>query len=131
MFDLPDDVNDLFGPVIFQYSDADAVNDGILIPFLGAGFDSRHRITSNAFHDLNEHHQPAYPSYKNHDFLRFYFAELLPLIPAAFDTDKRHRRYLTTDFDFRCIKYEPSRHGQLWYVPNEVGGITMMLPSDY
>lgn len=127
---MSDDPDDLFGPIIFRYTDADAIDDGVLIPFYTRRADTGHRITSNAFHELNEHHRPAYPTHEEGDFLRFYFAELLALIPAALEADRRGS-YLTTNFDFQIQQYAAGRRDQLWYVPNEVGGVTMMKPEDY
>src|SRR5207253_10922422 len=107
--------------IVFSYTDREAVEDGILQPFIVNERDTRHRITANAYHELNEHHRPAYPKYDEAAFMRFYLAELLPLLPAAFESD-RHGRYLTTDFDFRVVDYRGERDAQLWYLPNEVGG---------
>ena len=35
---------------------------------------------------------------------------------------------LKTDFDFRVTN---ASDDVLWYIPNEIGGITMMKPEDY
>src|ERR1044071_1511175 len=54
-------VNDLFGEVIFAYTDADALNDGVLVDIssLGLAFESKpiNRITGNLFWQM----QPDYP----------------------------------------------------------------------
>lgn len=121
---------EFWGQPISVYTDSNAIDDGILIPFRTRRGDTGHRITSNAFHSLNEHHRPAYPTYEDGDFLRFYFCELLALIPAALACDRRGS-YLTTNFDFRVQEYSGGTSDQLWYVPNEIGGITMMRPDDY
>lgn len=128
----PDDfLSELFGDVVFSYTDADAIADGVLIPFLTPqGGDTRHRITSNAYHALKEHYAPQYPEYQDADFYRFFFNELLPLVPEAFRVYKRGD-ILTTDFNYVVEIYNPEKSKQLWYIPNEVGGITEMLPSDY
>ena len=131
---MPDDssLNDFrkkfYGEPIFSYADQDAVADGILIPFVVGKKDTLHRITSNAFNELSEYHrQHNYPDYETEDFYRFFFSELLPLIPEA------HRVYdqgssLKTTYDFEVTEKDSEI---LWYLPNEVNGITMMLPSDY
>ena len=117
--------------MIVSYTDADAIADGVLIPFLTPqGEDTRHRITSNAYHALKEHYVPQYPEYQDADFYRFFFNELLPLVPEALRVYERGD-ILTTDFNYRVEKYDPEKNKQLWYIPNEVGGITEMLPSDY
>ena len=128
--DPGDFLKELFGEVIFSYTDADAIADGVLIPFLSAGKDTGHRITNNAYTELKEHYAPQYPEYKDADFYKFFFNELLPLVPEAFRVYKADE-ILTTDFDFKVRKYDPAKSQQLWYVPNEVGGVTEMLPSDY
>jgi hypothetical protein len=129
--DNPDDfVKDLFGPVIFSYTDTHAINDGVLIPFYVNRKDTGHRITSNAFKALKRHHAPTYPNYETGDFYHFFFNELLPLVPEAFRVYKANG-ILTTDFDFRVAEYRAERSEQLWYLPNEVQGVTMMKPEDY
>ena len=119
-----------FGDVIYEYPDSEAIADGILVPYLTpSGKDTHHRITTNAFNDLQAHYQPRYPEYKFEDFYKFFFAEMLPLIPFAI---KRwdEGEILTTDYDFRVIK-DQERPDRLWHLPNEVGGVTTMLPGDY
>lgn len=124
-------LEELFGPVIYSYPDSQAIEDGVLIPFLTPqGNDTKHRMTSNAYHALKDHHAPRYAEYADADFYRFFFAELLPLLPAA-HREWRNQSILTTDFDFRVEKYSPGKEKQLWYIPNETGGVTMLLPSDY
>ena len=127
---MTDFLHELFGDVIYSYPDSQAIADGILIPFVVKGRDTHHRITANAYEGLKEHYAPSYTRYEDADFYRFFFAELLPLLPEAY------RRYaagdiLTTEFGFRVTKYETTRDKQLWYIPNELGGITMMRPSDW
>lgn len=122
-------LNELFGNVIFSYSDGQAIEDGVLVPFVAGGRDTRHRVTRNAYEALKAHYAPQYPAYKDRDFYRFFFNELLPLAPFAIRQYERGD-VLTTDFDFRVRKYEPEHGQQLWYIPNEVSGVTMMLPED-
>lgn len=129
------DVDDPFedAPII-RYTDDDAVADGVLKKFLTPqGRDTRHRITGNAYHELTEHHRPSYPEYDEAAFMRFYLAELIPLIPEALRVYEQNigGGILTTDFDFRVRKFESGVAKQLWYIPNEIGGVTMMKPEDY
>ena len=127
------DVDDPFkdSDVVFKYTDGEAVDDGVLKRFLTPqGRDTRHRITANAYEQLTEHHKPAYPQYTEADFMRFYLAELLPLVPEAVRVYEKNigGGILKTDYDFRVTKQEGD---VLWYIPNEIGGITMMKPEDY
>ena len=125
-----DVTRELFGDVIVSYTDDQAVEDGILKPFAFNGRDTRHRITGNAYHELTEHHRPVYPTYTEQDFMRFYFAELLPLVPEALRVYEKNigGGIIKTDYDFRVTKQDGD---VLWYVPNEIGGITVMKPEDY
>ena len=34
----------------------------------------------------------------------------------------------TTDFNVRARQFEAGQSEQLWYIPNEIGGVTMMKP---
>lgn len=130
--DNPDDLlKNLFGPVIYEYTDAQAIEDGVLIPFVAGSKDTGHRITSNAWHELKEHYRAnGYQDYTDRQFYDFFFAELLPLVPEAYRQWER-QGILTTNYDFRVEKYNSSRSDQLWYIPNEVGGVTTMKPEDY
>ncbi|MCI0724479.1 MAG: hypothetical protein L0338_36775 [Acidobacteria bacterium] len=56
------------GNVVFEYTDAQAIEDGVLIPYVVNGRDTRHRITSNAYESLKQHYAPQYPEYKEADF---------------------------------------------------------------
>ena len=127
------DVDDPFkdADVVFSYTDDQAVDDGVLKRFLTPqGRDTTHRITGNAYDQLTEHHKPAYPQYTEGDFMRFYLAELLPLIPEVVRVYEKNigGGILKTDFDFRVTK---TSDDVLWYIPNEIGGVTMMKPEDY
>ena len=124
-------VRELFGDVVFSYTDEQAIDDGVLNPFLTPqSRDTRHRITANAYHELTEHHRPVYPNYTEQDFMRFYLAELLPLAPEAFRVYEKNigGGILKTDDDFQITNQE---RDVVWYVPNDVGGVTMMKPEDY
>lgn len=127
----PDDLlKQLFGDVVFSYTDAQAIEDGILIPFVANGRDTRHRITNNAYTELKEYYRgKGYSDYDEKQFYYFFFNELLPLVPASF-REWRAGEILTTNYDFRVEKYDSNKR-QLWYEPNEVGGITLMLPEDH
>ena len=82
---LHDKLKEFFGEPIFSYTDRDAINDGVLIPFIAGEQNTLHRITSNAFNELAEYHrQRCYPKYEAPDFYRFFFYELLPLVGEAY-----------------------------------------------
>ena len=121
-------IKQLFGEVVFEYTDAQAIEDGILIPFVADKRDTARRITRNAYDGLKGHYRAnGYAEYTEPQFYRFFFAELLPLVPAA------HQEYdrggiLKTGYDFGVTQQSDD---VLWYLPNEVGGITVMLPEDY
>lgn len=125
--DLEERLRETFGETIFSYTDEQAVDDGMLVPFCTSRGDTGHRITRNAYATLREHHRNGYPAYSDAEFLRFFFAELLPLIPTA-RTVYGRRGILKTTYDFRVVEQQDQ---VLWYLPNENDGVTIMLPEDY
>lgn len=115
--------------VISVYSDDDALDDGVLIRLPTNTSNSPHRIAVGAFAELSDYHRRrGYERYADEDFKRFYFNELMPLTGYA---QKRwaEEKILKTNYDFRVGDWKGSR--VIWYIPNEVGGITMMRPADY
>jgi hypothetical protein len=122
-------LKELFGEVVSSYTDEQAVEDGTLVPFVARGKDTGHRITSNAYRELKGYYLGhGYEGYGEAEFYRFFFAELLPLVPAA-RLKYRQGEILTTNYDFRVSHRKHER--VLWYIPNERGGITIMKPEDY
>lgn len=122
----------LFGPVVYSYPDSQAIEDGVLIPFVANNRDTRHRMTNNAFHELKQHYKErrAYNDYADTDFYRFFFNEFIVLVPYAVREYQRGG-ILETDFDFKVGRFSVTKSDRLWYLPNEVGGVTMMKPEDY
>lgn len=57
MQDDDDLLCELFGDVIFCYTDDQAIADGVLIPFVVAERDTGQRIATNAWHELKEHYR--------------------------------------------------------------------------
>jgi hypothetical protein len=112
--------------LVFSYTDEQAVEDGVLIPFIAGGRDTGHRITGNLYHDLKGHYKGY--DYDDPEYLRFFLNELLPLVPYALKEWDR-KGMLTSDYDFKAGK--PQGEKVIWYVPNEVNGITMMKPEDW
>ncbi len=124
-----DEAEDSLDAVIFRYTEEQAIEDGVLIPFRVNDRDTRHRITGNAYATLTGYHRErGCAEYDDPAFLRFFLNELLPLVPVAHET-YRHAGILRTNYLFSVINKQQSE--TLWYLPNEVGGVTMMLPSDY
>jgi hypothetical protein len=121
-------LEDLFGPTISQYTDDHAVEDGTLVPFIERGKDTLHRVTRTAWEEMIAYHRTHnYPEYSDAELYRFFYAELQPLVSAAHH-GWNHADILKTDYTFDTRQ---SKDGVLWYVPNERGGITIMLPEDY
>lgn len=62
--------------------------------------------------------------------MRFYLNELLPLVPEAIRVYEKNigGGILKTDFHFRVTQ---ASDDVLWYIPNEIGGVTMMKLEDY
>lgn len=126
-----DSVRELFGEPIFEYTDEQAVADGVLIPFVVGNRDTRHRITGNAFRTLKEYYSArGYARYRDEQFGEFFLRELLPLVPEALHVYQHNvgGGVLKTDYDFSVTK---KRDDVLWYIPNERNGVTIMLPGDY
>ncbi len=70
--------------LVFSYTDSQAVEDGVLIPFVAPSGDTKHRVTRNAWGDLIQHYRTkGYEDYDDAQFYRFFFAEMLPLAPFA------------------------------------------------
>lgn len=105
--------------VISSYTAQDAIRDGVLSP-LGK---SNHLITTNLLVELKEKH-----SMQTEEALRFALCELLPLVSYAFKTYE-NGRILKSNYKFKVGNYKHSEI--IWYMPNELGGITMMMPGDY
>ena len=114
---MPDDNNpdnllkQLFGDVIFEYTDSQAIADGILIPFVAGDRDTGHRITTNAYNTLKEYYrEKRYHDYTEQQFYTFFFAELIPLIPSALGEYDRRRNPQNR---LRLPRHETQRGGAL------------------
>jgi hypothetical protein len=122
--------DDFWGEPIYSYGDSQAVDDGVLIPFVTNSGDTGHGITRNAFEELKDHYrQKGCAEYSELDFARFLFSELFPLVPFA--VKEYHAGGIPrSDYDFRVNKTTPE--GQTpWFLPNERNGITIMKQEDY
>lgn len=127
MIDMGDEKSGFWGEVIHQYTDLDAIRDGLIVPFVVNGKDTGHRITTNAVTELMEHYGKE-GSEEGEGFIAFILCELLPLVPFAV-RKWESGGILETDFDFRVGK--SGGRNRLWFIPNERGGITVMKPEDY
>ena len=119
--------------IISSYTDGEAIEDGVLMSFKvktseGIKVIPNHRITANAFNALKEYHGKRYPEYDDVDFLGFFFNEILTLRQYAIDAWE-NGGILKTDFRFKVGNFNHSKI--LWFLPNENGGVTVMLPEDY
>lgn len=128
----PEDLlRDLFGEAVFTYTDRDAIEDGVLLPFVINGRDTGHRITTAAYEELKAHYRErGYAHYTEIKFYNFFLAELLPLVSFAV-REYEKSGILTTDYDFQVRQFVAGEPKQLWHIPNEVNGITAMRPDDY
>lgn len=112
--------------IISTYDDEQAIEDGVLLPLRAGGKDTGHRITRNAYETLRREYENE--GWDGSYLRQFVLNETLPLTPYA-----KHRwntgGLFKTDYRFRSKR--DSEGAVLWYVPNELGGITVMLPEDY
>lgn len=102
--------------VIFSYTDAQAVEDGVLVPLIGFG--RVNRVTRAVF----AHFAGITPEEKT------------PLIELALKL-KRLQEVIR-----EILRVPPDEDGwrklawqgkELWLLPNELGGLTLMFPDDY
>ncbi len=103
-----------FGEPISSYSDRDAVSDGVLVPIPGEGHVNR--VTRAVFDHFTESlgSSPITGPVTN-------IGPLMEVIRAVLK--------VTADSDGRrTLSYQGK---ELWLLPNEVGGLTLMFPEDY
>lgn len=96
--------------VIFSYTDREAVEDGVLVPWNGP--QNVNRITRAVF----DHFAPAQSDDRDPDLSR---------LRAAVDAMLKIR---PDEGGWRTGTHERE---ELWLIPNEIGGLTLMFPSDY
>jgi len=100
--------------LIFEYTDSQAVQDGVLVPFAGPG--KVNRITRAVFDHFTENMGQS------------------QLTGPVTDTTKLVvviQTLLKRKLDESGWRKGTFRARDLWLVPNEVGGLTLMFPSDY
>ena len=94
--------------VIVEYTDQQAVEDGVLVPFTGVGLVNR--VTRAVFDHFTE---PLDDKYVDTSALKKAISTMLKIEP---------------DDGWRTGTDQGKK---LWLVPNEVGGLTLMFPDDY
>jgi hypothetical protein len=104
-------LDDLFGEPISVYTDAQALDDGVLVAVTAAG--GVNRVTRSVFDHFVK---PACDA--SSDTL-----DLTPLLDAI-----RTMLCINPRDEWRVGEYQGIT---LWLIPNEVGGLTLMFPEDY
>jgi hypothetical protein len=150
------DIEDIFGEPISQYTDADAVNDGILVAISPRSND---RVTRTVFEFLKTSapNGSEPPSNWPVEMMGWFRSEdgsdekALALASGLIGRDaRRARQVYEENIDGGIFKLHAvvnygkltelasgagsdtsATHTALWLLPNEMGGITLMFPSDY
>ena len=97
--------------VIFEYTDRQAVEDGVLVSVNGP--QKVNRVTRAVFDRFTEE--------MDRNGLATDITVLMTVIRAMADIDPDEDGWRTGKYVDR----------DLWLVPNEVGGLTLLFPSDY
>ena len=100
--------------IIVAYTDAQAVADGVLVPFPGDGGVNR---TTRAVFDHFEEPVGSSPA----------TGEVTDITPIQ-DAIRTMRKVEPDEHGWRTGAYQGK---DLWLVPNEVGGLTLLFPDDY
>lgn len=112
MSDDRDFEKELFGPVIFSYTDSQAVEDDVLVDVSRLTKDRVNRITASVYGFLGGDD-------KADDFA----AKYRDLEDAAQKALARSKDNELTEFHYKGQRF--------WFMDNEVGGKTIMFPEDY
>lgn len=132
--------------VISTYTDQEAVNDGVLVS-LG----SKDRVTSTVYHfllarvskrvplqwPLEPHAKSAYEVISDPDMRVLMLCTALvrhygPIAKKVYDDGNLWHAYLdASGSDINAIRPGTKEGLQLWIMPNELGGLTIMFPEDY
>lgn len=103
--------DDIFGEPISVYTDAQALEDGVLVSVPGEG--RVNRVTRAVFdHFVKPIGDPQYN-----------VMDILPMTEAI-----RVMLTIAPDDGWRVFEYQGVT---LWLIPNEVRGLTLMFPEDY
>jgi hypothetical protein len=113
-------VSDLFGEVIFSYGDQQAIDDGMIVDVSRFGVivndQPLNRASASIWTKFGDTDPDATDA--QHDVCRKSMFEFMASV--AHLTPDNPDGYLLTAAD-----------GEVWFVRNEVGGYTIMYPSDY
>ena len=104
--------DELFGPVIFSYTDREALDDGVLVDVSRLTKGGVNRITASVYGFLGGDN-------KADDFAPKY----RELEDAARDALAKSKDKDLAEFNYKCQRF--------WFMDNEVGGKTIMFPEDY
>ena len=141
----PQDMEDLFGPVISRYSDEQAVEDGVLV-----ALNATDRVTVNVLAAIAKvaEDQPKPPNMWPVDLFPFVLAKTaearaLAMIGGLVGTERHNalkfaglvtRYAIYGPHGFRSLVSQrpddPCTYQTLYLAPNECGGVTLMLPED-
>ena len=102
--------DDLFGPPVYAYTDAQALEDGVLVAISGEG--RVNRVTRAVFDHF------AKPIGNAADVI-----DITPLMAAI-----QAMLAVPPKDGWHYAGYEGK---ELWLIPNGVGGLTLMFPEDY
>ena len=105
--------------IISTYTVDQAVSDGF-IHKLG---NSKHRVTDNLFCTLQKENNSDIGQTLNH-----ILCELIPIQDLGFKMYNAGD-IMKNNYKFKVGNFKPSK--VIWYIPNELGGLTVMKPEDY
>lgn len=111
---MPEREADFFGEPIYTYTDAQAIEDGVLVAIPGDG--NVNRATRAVF---DHYANPMGESQETNAV-----TNITPLLEAI-------RALLTKPPDTDGWRTGTHEGKELWIIPNEVGGLTLMFPDDY
>ncbi len=104
--------HELFGNVIFSYTDAQAVEDGVLFDVTPYTVDKVNRVTASVYALLDGFDKPGE-------------------VPKLYREMEDHAlRALSQSKDKELVEFT-YRDKTLWLMDNETGGRTIMFPEDY
>ena len=143
--------NDLFGPVIYSYTDEQAREDGVLVAVT-----EKDRVTVTLFNFLSEHLVEGPPSRWPVDMMGYFRAKdggdrALAATKGLIGTHGREARRIyeknigggiwtatAVIAHDRIVSLEIPAHesalatdATIWLMPNELGGMTLMFRDDY
>lgn len=104
--------DELFGPIIFSYTDKQAIEDGVLVDVSRFAKGGVNRITASVYEFLGGDREAK-------DFAPKY-RELEDVARAALVKSKDNE---LTEFSYKGQRF--------WFMDNETGGKTIMFPEDY